>query len=248
MNGRLDIQPTADELIRVSAERIASLLSESVQSRGMAMFALSGGSTPQSVYSILGSEPLRSGIPWPSVHLFWGDERCVPPGHPQSNYRMVNETLLQHVDIPSGNVHRLKGELDPAMAAKQYEEEIRQTFQVNEDKVPRFDVILLGLGEDGHTASLFPNTPALKEQQKLVTEVYIEKLKTHRITLTFPVINNAYHVLFLVSGKGKAGILSEVLQGNSVSYPAQHVRPVAGELQWLVDQDAASRLALVSER
>ncbi|MBM2841757.1 MAG: pgl, partial [Bacteroidetes bacterium] len=182
------------------------------------------------------------------VHLFWGDERCVPPDDPESNYRMVHEALLRHIGIPPENVHRIKGELDPALTAREYEEEIRRAFGVNENAIPRFDLILLGLGEDGHTASLFPGTSALQEKQRIVTEVYVEKLESHRITITLSVINNAFHVFFLVSGKSKAQILGAVLNESPVSYPAQLVRPVAGELQWLVDQDAASQLAMVSER
>lgn len=248
MNGRLEIYTTVETLIRGSAESIASLLIESVRSGGSARIALSGGSTPRSVYALFGTEPLRSTIPWASVHIFWGDERCVPPDHPESNFRMVHETLLRHIIIPSSNIHRIKGEHNPGEAARKYAEDIGRTFQLNDEHLPQFDVILLGLGEDGHTASLFPETPALQEQHKWVTEVHVQKLNASRITLTLPVINNAHHVLFLVSGKTKALILAEVVQNSSYQHPAQFVHPVSGDLRWLVDQDAASRLQAVSRQ
>ncbi len=247
MNGRLEIQPTSADLVRKATECIASLLLESVKSRKLAMIALSGGTTPRSVYMLLGSEPMCSMIPWANVHLFWGDERCVPPDNAESNFRMVKEALLDKIAIPSTNIHRTKAEQNPAIAAQEYEEEIKQTFQLKGDALPRFDVILLGLGEDGHTASLFPGTTALQEQHKLVTEVYVEKLKAYRISMTLPLINNARHLLFLVSGKGKAGMLAEVLQSNDVKYPAQLVKPVSGDIRWLVDRNAASHLEAVNQ-
>lgn len=242
MNGQLEIYPTTRLLIYAAAEQISSQLIGGAESRGRAMIALSGGSTPRAVYALLGSEPVRSQIPWEKVHLFWGDERCVPPSDPESNFRMVDEALLQRVTIPPQNVHRVKAENDPAAAAQEYEEELRQTFGLNAGTMPAFDVVMLGLGDDGHTASLFPGTPALDERRKLVADVYVERLRTHRITLTFPVLNNAHHIVVLVSGKSKAGILAEVVRGNLASYPAQRIQPVAGELRWLVDRDAASQL------
>ena len=248
MNGRLDIYPTPDGLIQASAEKIASLLIGSVQARGRATIALSGGSTPRSVYALLGTEPLRTRIPWESVHVFWGDERCVPPESSESNYKMANEALLAHITIPPQNVHRVKAEQCPSRAAKEYEKEIQRTFEFGRVAPPRFDIVLLGLGEDGHTASLFPGTSPLNEQRKLVADVYVDKPRAHRITLTFPVINNALHILFLVSGKRKATILHDVLQGDKLLFPAQHVRPSAGELLWLVDQDAASQLETVYQQ
>jgi len=245
MNGRLDIYPTSDGLIRAAAEQIASLLIGGVKDRGRATIALSGGSTPRSVYALLSSELYRPRISWKSVHVFWGDERCVPPESSESNFRMANEALLAHVPILPQNVHRIKGEQNPSYAAEEYETEIRQIFGLEKGMHPRFDVILLGLGDDGHTASLFPGVSALTEQHRLVTDVFVEKLKTHRITLTLPVINNASHVVFLVSGKGKAAILHDVLQGDKPLYPAQLVRPSVGKLVWLVDQDAASQLETI---
>jgi 6-phosphogluconolactonase len=161
---------------------------------------------------------------------------------------MAHEALLAHVVIPAHNVHRIKTEQTPSSAAKEYEAEIQRMFKLVDITPPRFDIILLGLGDDGHTASLFPGTSVLSEQEKLVADTYVEKLETHRITFTFPVINNASHVLFLVSGKAKATILRDVLQGNSQIFPAQQVRPSAGELCWLVDQAAASQLENVHQQ
>lgn len=245
MNGRLDIHPTFSELIQATAAQIASLVTGAVGARGRATIALSGGSTPRSVYALLGSEPFRSRILWKNVHVFWGDERCVSPESSESNYRMANEALLMHIAIPQQNVHRIKAEQSPSTAAKEYEAEIRRVFDLVDAALPRFDIVLLGLGDDGHTASLFPGTSVLNEQRKLVVDTYVEKLKAYRITLTLPVINNASHILFLVSGKGKATILRDVLKGDNLLLPAQHVRPSAGELLWLVDQDAASELETV---
>jgi 6-phosphogluconolactonase len=242
MNGRLDSYPTSDGLIRAAAEQIASLLIGGVKDRGRATIALSGGSTPRSVYALLASELFRPRIPWKSVHVFWGDERCVPPDSSESNFRMAHEALLARIPIPPQNVHRILAEQSPSGAAEEYEAEIQRTFELVDVVLPRFDIVLLGLGDDGHTASLFPGSSALNERRKLVADTYIEKLKAHRITLTFPVINNASHVLFLVSGKGKAAILHKVMQGDRLLFPAQHVRPSAGKLLWLVDQDAASQL------
>lgn len=198
MIGQLDIHPNAGLLTHAAAEHISALLVSSVHSRGRAMIALSGGSTPRGVYSLLGSEPMRSRIPWSNVHLFWGDERCVPSTDPESNFRMVHEAMLQHIAIPPQNIHRVLAENNPAAAAQMYEAELRQMSEMPPGSVPSFDVVVLGLGADGHTASLFPGAPALEERTRLVTDVYVEKLGFHRITLTFPVINNARHILVLV--------------------------------------------------
>jgi 6-phosphogluconolactonase len=248
MNGRPHIYSTLDGLIRASAEQIAALLIQGVRARGSTTIALSGGSTPGRVYALLGSDPFRAGIPWESVHVFWGDERCVPPESLESNYRMASEALLGHITIPPQNVHRIRAEQSPSSAAEDYEKEIRRTFELVDVPLPRFDIILLGLGDDGHTASLFPGTSALNERRKLVADTYVEKLRAHRITLTLPVINNASHILFLVSGKGKAKTLHDVLQGDRLLFPAQYVRPSAGELLWMVDQDAASQLETVHQQ
>ena len=242
MNKAVKVLATTDELVRAATERIATVAIESAAANGRAMIALSGGSTPRNVYKLMGSGEFKTRIPWSALHLFWSDERCVPPDHAESNFRMVKEALLETVDMPSSNVHRIQAERSPSEAAHFYEEELRQAFGLQDDATPRFDLMLLGLGEDGHTASLFPGTTALHEQERLVTELYVDKLKTHRITMTYPMINAAKNVLFLVSGKSKAAILHEVLQRDSLKYPAQGVHPVEGELCWMIDHDASSQI------
>src|SRR5512135_915067 len=185
MNGLLNIFPTVDALALGAAGTIATTLNEAVHSRARAMIALSGGTTPRQVYGLLASDGLRPSVPWESVHVFWGDERCVPPEHPDSNFRMASEALLRYVGIPGAHIHRIRGELNPDQAALTYEEDLRREFRTGPGEAPRFDLVLLGLGDDGHTASLFPGTTALTEQQKLVTAVHIDKWGTYRVTMTF---------------------------------------------------------------
>ncbi|HEY7406188.1 MAG TPA: 6-phosphogluconolactonase, partial [Candidatus Angelobacter sp.] len=192
--------------------------------------------------SLLAQE-YKTSLPWSKVHIFFGDERSVPPDHPDSNYRMANESLLSQVAIPGENVHRILAELDPEPAAQEYENQLREFFHVAGDAWPRFDLIMLGLGEDGHTASLFPGSSALEESSRLVAPTWVEEKKTFRITLTYPVLNHAAEVEFLVSGAGKAQILRDVLRPSTDStYPAQRVQPENGRLLWLLDQDAARLL------
>jgi 6-phosphogluconolactonase len=212
--------------------------------------ALSGGSTPETLYRVLASQPYNKKTPWNNVYLFFGDERCVEPTHRESNYRMVYNTLISRIDIPPENIHRMEGELEPAVAADRYEEKMNGFFadrMLIEERTakPVCDLILLGLGADGHTLSLFPSTKALDEEKRLVTENYVEKLKSWRLTLTLPVVNSASTVVYLVSGEGKAEVLKDVVTGASrpESYPAQRVRPVKGRLIWLVDKGAARLLS-----
>jgi 6-phosphogluconolactonase len=211
-------------------------------STGPFRVALSGGSTPKALFALLAdsSAPYRARVPWERLHFFWGDERCVPPDHADSNYRMAREAMLSKVPAPDANVHRIQGELpDFDKAADEYEEMILREF----DALPRFDFVFLGLGPDGHTASLFPGTMAVVETKKLVTSVWVEEKKTHRITLTLPVLNAAKKIMFLVEGAEKAEILRQVLEGEpAVSRPASLVRPARGELLWLLDRAAAGRL------
>ena len=203
--------------------------------------ALSGGATPQAAYQRLAAPDLASQVDWARVHLFWGDERCVPPDHPESDYGMARAALLDHIPVPPANVHRMRGELDPAEAAAAYQAELESFFGL---AWPHFDLVWLGLGEDGHTASLFPGTAALRETQRYVVANWVEKLNAWRLTLTAPVINHASRRTFLVTGSRKAQILKEVLQGpyQPEIRPAQLVLPEAGALVWLVDRDAASQL------
>lgn len=231
-----------DNLPQSAAEAIVSHLSAAVRSHGVATFVLSGGSTPRAVYTCLASEALRARVDWSRVHLFWGDERCVPHTHPESNFKMVNESLLRAIEIPERNVHRIEAEGAPEESASLYEMVIRRFFDLREGQLPDFDVLLLGMGDDGHTASLFPGTPAIDERGRLVSAVFVESLKTHRITLTFPVINNASHILILVTGQRKAHVLREVAEAADLRYPIQYVNPTRGSLYWMVDAEAASLL------
>jgi 6-phosphogluconolactonase len=206
--------------------------------------ALPGGSTPRQMYTLLAEAPFTGQIPWRLVHIFWGDERCVPPEHADSNYRMVQEPLIRHVPIPMENIHRIHGEIPACQAAEVYEGELRKFFGTS---IPRFDLILLGLGDDGHTASLFPGDLALQESTLWalpVTHNMPPPPVVDRVTLTLPVLNAAAAVIFLVSGAGKAGRLAQVLQGARlpVLLPAQMVNPVEGRLLWLADRDAAGQL------
>lgn len=206
--------------------------------------ALAGGSTPRGLYRLLTGEAYRPQLSWEHLRVFWGDERTVPPDHQESNFRMAEEALLSHVPIPSNQVFRIEGELPPGEAAVRYEAVLREQFRLSPGEVPQFDLILLGMGPDGHTASLFPGTSAVAESQKLVAAPWVEKLHTHRVTLTPPVLNAAKHVVFLVSGKDKATALQAVLEGpaDPTRYPAQIVNPLAGSLVWLINQDAAGLL------
>ena len=234
----------AAELARRAAEQLAARAAESIARTGRFAVALSGGSTPRTVYSLLAAPEFRDRIDWPRVHLFWGDERCVPPMHPDSNFRMVQEALLSKIAIPAENIHRMMGENEPAAAAAAYEQDLKKLFGAEQGDWPRFDLIFLGLGEDGHTASLFPGTAALDATESWVVAVYVEKLQSHRLTLTRPVIRAAAQVSFLVSGASKAEIVREIFASDRAldPYPAATVAPRAGHLTWLIDRDAAREL------
>jgi len=227
----------APDLSRRAAEQFVAMARQTLGAHGRFTVALSGGSTPKGLYALLAAAEFASRIDWARVHLFWGDERCVPPDHPESNYRMVQEALLSKIEIPSANVHRMTGEDEPARAAARYEGELRQLLPLRSG-VPSFDLILLGLGEDGHTASLFPGSAALTERARWVAHTWVEKLDSHRLTLTIPVINNAAQVSFLVSGAGKAAIVKEILTDSASRYPAAQIRPAHGRLCWIISEDA----------
>lgn len=238
------------ELSRAAAVELVRQAREAVQARGVFTVALAGGSTPKSLYALLtrdGEGSFRSQIPWDRVHFFWGDERHVPPDHPDSNYRMAYEAMLAKAPVPPSQVHRIKAENpDASRAADEYEQDLRQFFQLAEGQLPRFDLVLLGMGPDGHTASLFPGTAALHEQKRLVVAPWVEKFNTYRVTLTPPVLNNAVAVVFLVSGEEKAETLRGVLEGDYQPdrLPSQIVRPSDGTLLWLVDRAAARLLRI----
>jgi 6-phosphogluconolactonase len=236
----LRIVDTAAELFRAAAREFVNLASQAVKDRGKFSVALSGGSTPRKLYSLLAEQ--TEAVPWDKSYFFLGDERHVPPDDPESNYRMVNEAMFSKVPVPPGNVFRIHAEKDAAVAAQEYEETLRGFFNLQADQFPRFDLILLGVGPDGHTASLFPGSDALNETKRLVVANWVEKFKTDRITFTFPVLNHAACVTFLASGADKASILREVLENPNANLPSQKVRPEDGRLLWLVDRDAAGLL------
>jgi 6-phosphogluconolactonase len=240
----LEIQVWADldELSRAAASELIQQAQRAEQERGLFSIALSGGSTPKSLYSLLANESsFRTETPWGKIHFFWGDERHVAPGHPESNYCMVREALFSKVPVPSENIHRIRSEdPDARQAAKEYEETLRSFFRLKTGEYPRFDLVLLGMGPDGHTASLFPGTEALREREHLVVANWVEKLHAYRITMTLPVLNEAALVLFLVSGEDKAETLRQVLEGEAREdpFPSQLIRPTHGRLLWLVDRAA----------
>jgi 6-phosphogluconolactonase len=235
---------TPQELFEAAAEEVVHAANQAVTERGRFSVALSGGSTPRNLYNLLATNA-RTSLPWDRMFFFWSDERHVPPTDPESNYRMADEAMLSKIPVPAGNVFRVPAENpDAAAAAAAYEETLRRFFSLQPGQLPCFDLILLGMGPDGHTASLFPETPALQEDSRLVVANWVEKLKASRITFTLPVINAASSVAFLVSGADKAPALHAVLEGDAPGeqYPAKLVRPSDGKLIWLVDRAAASQL------
>jgi 6-phosphogluconolactonase len=242
MKGVLEIADSLSALQQRAADEIVERLTGEIHSHGIASVALAGGTTPRGVYELLGSPEYRDRIEWNRVHLFWGDERCVGPTMPESNFRMTNESLIRNIAIPPQNIHRIRGEMKPQDAARESEMEIRRFFGLRAGEFPKFSLVLLGLGEDGHTASLFPGTTVLEERVRIVVDVYVQKFAATRISLTIPAINNAASVVFIVSGKTKASILGEVLKDGQLHYPAQHIVPSSGQLLWLVDKDAASHV------
>lgn len=235
---------TPQELFQAAADEVISAAKEALRQRGRFTIALAGGSTPKGLYTLIAAN--STSLPWEKTFFFLGDERHVPPNHPDSNFRMANEALLSKVPVPPTNIFRIPAENpDAAAAAEAYEQTLRKFFALKPQEFPRLDVILLGIGTDGHTASLFPETAALRETSRLVVANWVERLKTWRITLTLPVLNSARVAAFLVSGIHKAGILHEVFEGKAPDerYPCRLVRPKDGKLMWFVDRAAASELA-----
>jgi len=243
---RLLVVADQTALAKEAAERCARIAEEAVARAGRFTIALSGGSTPKLLYSLLAAEPYSTSLPWRKTHVFWGDERAVPPGDHDSNFGMAKAALLDRVPIPADRVHRMQAERDDLdLAAREYEAEIALSFSVpTGGEPPAFDLILLGLGPDGHTASLFPHTKAVRERARWVVRNHVPTLKTDRVTLTAPILNQASMVLFLVAGADKAPALQAVLEGpaDPDRLPAQLIRPRSGRLIWLVDQAAADML------
>jgi 6-phosphogluconolactonase len=237
------------ELVRAEAERIVTAAADAIRARGGCLVALAGGSTPAPLYRLLADPQYSSRIDWSKIHVFWGDERCVPPDDPDSNYRMTREALLDHVPIPRDNVHRIRGEDPPEEGARSYERLLRGFFGPADPPARTFDLALLGMGRDGHTASIFPGSSATTEARRWAVPVHAEvPHEMWRVTLTTVVLNAAADVTFLVSGGDKAARLREILQGGGAKsgppLPAQLVKPLRGALHWLVDADAGAGLAL----
>lgn len=239
---RVHAHETAEQVARATAWRILEQSNNSIRARGRFTIALSGGSTPRKTYEMLTDERLSPHFDWPNIHVYFGDERMVPPEHADSNYRMAYEALLSRVPIPPENIHRINGVGDAAANASAYESEMRELF--GDVEWPRLDHVLLGMGDDGHTASLFPGTEVLDEAGLWVVPNWVEKLGAWRVTLTAPLINAAHWITFMVTGAGKAARLREVLKGerDPARLPSQLIRPTDGTLEWFVDREAASML------
>jgi 6-phosphogluconolactonase len=236
---------TLEEINQFAAEKFISIGKNSIKKTGRFTVALPGGSTPKSLYQLLGSDQYSSKIDWEKVYFFIGDDRDVSPISASSNYKMINESLFKELKIPATNVFRWHTEIINAPeVAQSYERSIIKFFELEEGEFPKFDLIFLGMGDDGHTASLFPFTDALKISNRLVTENYVEKINATRLTFTFPTINNAANIIFLVSGNEKSEALKEVHEGSSNcdKFPAQCIKPNNGKLLWLVDEGAADLL------
>lgn len=233
----------AAALAQWAAQRFVQSAARAIERSGRFTIALAGGSTPRKLYELLATPQWSAAVDWSKVHLFWGDERHVPPDDAESNYRMAHEALIDHVPLPTANVHRIKAEEENAEhAAQEYEQQLREFFNPDVGAWPRFDLVLLGLGPDGHTASLFPGTDVLNETTRWVAAPWVPKFAAFRITLTLPLLNNAAEILFLVSGREKAAKLREVLQDAPV-LPAQFIQPSNGALLWVTDRLAASELS-----
>jgi len=239
----LRVYENAEELALKGARHFARLADQYVLGSGRFTVALSGGSTPKAMYAFLAKAPFQDTVPWSSIYFFWGDERAVPPEHQDSNYRMAKETLLSRVPVSESNIFRMRAEnADPAESARDYSRQLQEILRSGSE--PRLDLVLLGMGDDGHTASLFPFSPALKVTGEMVAANFVDKFQAYRITLTAKAINLARNVTFLVSGADKAEALQHVLEGpfQPDEFPSQLIRPDDGGLLWMVDKSAASLL------
>jgi len=239
------VVPDTVSLFQAGAKEFVSQADLAIKAQGRFTVALSGGSTPRGMFSLLAAS-YRDRLPWDKVYFFWSDERHVPPDSSESNYRMAYDSLLSNVPVPQVNIFRIPAEKSDAReVALEYEETVRRFFQVPQGAFPQFDLILLGMGPDGHTASLFPESSAVHEEDRLVVSNWVEKLKTDRITFTAPLINQAKTVMFLIAGSDKAQALREVMEGNQSPdlYPSKLIHPLSGRCIWLVDQAAAASLS-----
>ncbi len=240
-NPSVNISPTVDDCNIAAAGEVAAVTSAAIHERGRCLIALSGGNTPRGMYRHLGDLLVTQPVDVSRVHLIFGDERMVPPDDPDSNYGMIQREFISRIPIPTPNVHRIRGEVNAAIAAREYERELQTLLPLF---AGRCDLILLGLGEDGHTASLFPGSLVLRELQQTAREVFVPRLESWRVTLTLPVINSARAVLFLVTGEKKAATVRNVIAGTQSreDLPATLVRPHPGTLTWMLDAKAAAQL------
>lgn len=243
-NEGIHVSRSAEEANAEAAEFIRDLAKKAVAARGMFTIALSGGSTPKKLYALMASDEYREQFPWEKIEFFWGDERYVPSTDASSNFHMTQEAMLSKAPVSPERIHRVRTELPPEEAAGQYEDEVRRIVRLGENRCPAFDLVLLGLGTNGHTASLFPFQRALHEHERLVVSEYIDEVKMTRTTFTVPLINSAREILFISLGADKASVLKDVITGPYVpdKLPAQFIRPEQGRLTWLIDRDAASGL------
>lgn len=227
-----------------AAELFLDLSEKTISEKKIFIAGVSGGSTPETLYTLLGSTPFRDNVDWSHIHLFWTDERFVPHDHEESNYRLLYDRLLSRISIPPENIHPVRTDsASPAHAAECYEEEISNFFHLSAGEFPAFDLIMLGMGEDGHTASLFPSSRSLEEKTRLACPVYMKKPNPDRVTLTLPVLNNSKQILFLVAGRSKSKVLKAVLTPEQRhKYPAGMIEPAGGILKWLIDEEAAEEL------
>ncbi len=248
---KYQIQVVADApaIFRASAEEFVRSANQAIAARGKFRVALSGGSTPKGLYGLLAGDEFRPQVAWDKVFFFWGDERNCPPDHGDSNYRMANEAMLSKLPLASTQVFRIKGEIDAGLAAAEYEQALKSHFQLAEGQFPSFDLVLLGMGPDGHTASLFPGTKALDETRRLVVSNWVGKFYTQRVTMTAPVLTSAQRILFLVNGADKAQPLKGVLEGpyEPEQLPSQLILSAAAKTLWLVDPSAAKLLSITKE-
>ena len=246
-NRTIKVFANATEIACHAAADVVRIANEAAAARGVFTIALSGGSTPKTLYTLLAEHPsLRNSLPWNKIKVFFGDERHVGPGHADSNFQMASDAMLSKAPFKSEQIHRMKGEYaDTAQAAQEYEDVIRREFDLQTGAFPQFDVILLGMGNEGHTLSLFPGTKALKETERIVTRNWVGKLCTERLTLTARAANNAHNIIFMIAGADKACALKSVLEGpyEPEQLPSQMIQPAAGTLSWLVDEAAGSMLS-----
>lgn len=247
MPREIQVLDSASSVAEAGALHFIRICNSSVKANGKFSVVLSGGSTPKGMLSLLATEEYKKQVPWDKCHFFWGDERSVPPTHGDSNYKMATDALLSHIPAVPSHIHRMEAEkADINQAAQEYQDKIANYFNIpNSGSPPQFDLLYLGMGPDGHTASLFPETSALAEKNRWVVSNFVPKFNTNRMTFTFPIINQAKNVIFLVAGKDKVPALKEVLQGKPAieTYPSQGINPANGSLLWLIDVDASSGLS-----